>query len=977
MLFLSSTIKKRSNKLRKRLGNLLKIERRMDALSAELRQQILVEVDIIKNQSGTPLSDALASIFDLSANDDVKLALSDTTLGLIDRLVVLLRYNNDEYVTAWCVSVITRLSASVHHNKQYLTTEERGICTEFVRLITQENVKNNIYVFFANCVLNSVTIPYLLSERLGLVEAAKVELENNFNYKFVYTFFANAVTTMSNQYCAYFIRLGIHELIVNRLIQAGPNPVTWEDRNTGAIYRSMGFVTSFSTLPDGCLALKALNRKQYFLSFLEATANEKERMQAAIIMANLYGQDEEAMTSQSLLQLYPNVLQLLVNLLASIVGFTAKTREAQEYRHMGLAFGVTKMRDATAALLKLSMQEKNKPLMLQHSSFLAYALKAVELFITNAGQCFALYQGFQSFAGGGGEDFDSIQNLIELFLQLSFYEGEFDDTVVKDQDVKDENENDDSSPSFKNQLIEKLNALLQLPTERKVPYDTLQCTSQVLHHLEGNPKVLLSKISPAITLYSDDGNESVYDELETEAEDEEDDHHDDENHEDEEDEVHDNLPNTTGNNNSAVNNNTTTTSSVPVEILPPQHIMFSCAPNAANHEYVIDLAQALRKVGYDTWLDEEGSGLIPGLLGIDEVDKEVIIDAVDHSYAVIIFVSKEYRDSPACRFTAEYAVTKAATRGAENELKVLYVMLDEQFTPYSRPTAVDGWLGYLIGAGIWYPLWHINHIDTTAQSLSDRIGHHAKVFHDSKPNNFVPPYPSSHLFFSYAPNSQKNRDLFVELRQRLKHLNYDVWSYEEGSSLVPSIFSTSTSPSYPSITATDNEEEDDRRILREALRVSHAMVIFVSKEYRDHPDCRYQAAYGQSLLQSGQLTKIIYVMLDENFHTTSHPVAVDGWLGFMIGLEIWCPLWERTHIETTMESIISVIGGHCKASNNQRYRYYFEKVEKAKRSKFQPTLPSFPTANAFPISNTVNSVTSNILFPPPPPLNENKLVSKV
>eukprot|EP01040_Poterioochromonas_malhamensis_P009076 gene9076-9830_t len=443
----------------------------MSGLSDADRQRAQDLIRKIKYSTGKERTDALEGIFEMAKEDKNKLALCQPGLGLIDALLHTLRLPDDSYATSWAVSCVGRLSASVKQNKEYLSSPEVGVVPELVRLITRANCKDNVYVFFGNCILNSVTVPYLLSESLGLVDAARREMEANPDYKFVYTFFANAVTIMSNKYCAYFIRMRVHELIVNRLVQAGPDPSRWPDRNTGCVYRSMGFVTSFSTLPDGRRAIRDLQRKEFFLAFLQT--KEKERMQASIIISNLYGRDEGDTTTKSLLQTYPDILQLLVNLLAAILDYNSESKEVKDYRGMGLAFGVTKMRDASSTLRCLSISDGNKTLMLKHPTFMTHVLRAIQLFIDDANECGAVYQGFQSYAGGGGKDFESIENFTELLLQLSFYYE--DDSQLQREFNK---------PEY--QLPYRLKCLLNLPEHRQFPFEARQYTLQLLNRLEPN-----------------------------------------------------------------------------------------------------------------------------------------------------------------------------------------------------------------------------------------------------------------------------------------------------------------------------------------------------------------------------------------------------------------------------------------------------------------------------------------------------------
>eukprot|EP01040_Poterioochromonas_malhamensis_P011854 gene11854-12931_t len=615
-------------------------------------------IKIVNEQTGDARTNALEKLFEMAKEDSAKLALCQTSTGLPQVLLKTLKQKDDTYAASWAVSVVARLSASVHENKQFLCNPELGIAQEMVRLLSLSNCKDNSYVFFGNCILNPATVPFLLSEKLGLVQVAKNDIEVSPDYKFPFTFFANAVTIMSNDSAAYFIRLFIHDIITRRLITAGPDPTKWADRNTGSIYRSLGFVTSFSTLPDGREAIRNMGRKDFFLSFIQT--KEKERMQAAIIISNLYGRDEGDTTTKSLLQTYENVLQLLVNLLAAILDYNSDSKEVAEYKNMGLAFGVTKMRDASSTLKCLSISDGNKELMLKHPSLIVYVMRAVQLFIDNKGECGAIYQGFQSYAGGGGKDFESIENFLELLLQLSFYYE--DDTRLQ---------REFNIPSY--QMVTRVKAILDLPADRKLPFQARQFALQLLKRLDPQsmpaPKdeVKATKIiqSPSLPVVAGGGGG--------------------------------------GGGNSG----------------PGQHIMLSYAWGA-NKAYVAELGKKLRQMGYDVWRDEDGSSLVPPMSG-DIV--ETMAEAIQHSYMVVICVSRQYKDSTNCRAEAKYA----RARQQSHDLKICYVMMDQKYTTVSAPTVVDGWLGFMVGTELWYPMWDGSQVDTAAQSIAGQARNNAKL----------------------------------------------------------------------------------------------------------------------------------------------------------------------------------------------------------------------------------------------------------
>ena len=65
-------------------------------------------------------------------------------------------------------------------------------------------------------------------------------------------------------------------------------------------------------------------------------------------------------------------------------------------------------------------------------------------------------------------------------------------------------------------------------------------------------------------------------------------------------------------------------------------------------------------------------------------------------------------------------------------------------------------------------------------------------------------------------------------------------------------------------------------------------------------NCRSEASYCKLRKKAGINVK--YIMLDQNYTTVS-PVSVDGWLGLMIGLELWTAMWDESMIEAAAAQI--------------------------------------------------------------------------
>jgi hypothetical protein len=525
------------------------------------KDKVIGLIQTVRNSTETKRTDAMKGIFESCVPEEMKMWITDPSTGLIDALLFILNnVPNTDLALAWAVAIIGRLSASPS-NEILLGSRETQIVKCFMNLIRESNLKDNIYTFFGNIILNRKLHNYLLAEEVGLLKAATTEITSNPEYTKVYTFFANTASTIENRYCTNLIQLNIHSKILNRLIAGGTNCESWHERGNGVLYRSILFTTCLTSLAGSRQALRELNPKNHFIELLKTV--HKERLYAAMILSNLYGSDEgnsKSGTTYSLLESYPNILPLLMNFLIATMHYDSNLPEVAEFKKLGFAYGVLKMRDITATFLSLSRSDSNKKIMLQHPKFLMYIHEAIDLFINNQPECVAVYQNFVSNAGGGGQDYETVQNLLEMTLQLSFY-----------YDAERNNEHlfnvEFNKPEF--HLGDKVNRLLNLSEDRaKVfPFEARQYVLTLEHRL--NPKI---EISTAPAMYVTSNTESFT------------------------------------NGNSVTNN-----SLLPVNA-KAQHVMLSYSW-LCKKEHVIALGNSLKRMGYDVWRDEDGSSLVPPMSG--------------------------------------------------------------------------------------------------------------------------------------------------------------------------------------------------------------------------------------------------------------------------------------------------------------------------------------------------------------------------
>jgi hypothetical protein len=175
-----------------------------------------------------------------------------------------------------------------------------------------------------------------------------------------------------------------------------------------------------------------------------------------------------------------------------------------------------------------------------------------------------------------------------------------------------------------------------------------------------------------------------------------------------------------------------------------------------------------------------------------------------------------------------------------------------------------------------------------------------------EPCNSLP----QHIMLSYAYTSTNQKPFVIALGKRLRDLGYDVWRDEEGSYLVNSTQSCSSSLRYDSVNDTFLDT------LSSAVENSYLIVLCISPEYRDSYYCRLEAKYAK-IRQLTHDVKIAYVMLNKDYTTKSIPSTVDGWLGLMIGNDQWYPCWETSQIESTASALAAIAGNNAKMDRNR------------------------------------------------------------
>ena len=148
-----------------------------------------------------------------------------------------------------------------------------------------------------------------------------------------------------------------------------------------------------------------------------------------------------------------------------------------------------------------------------------------------------------------------------------------------------------------------------------------------------------------------------------------------------------------------------------------------------------------------------------------------------------------------------------------------------------------------------------------------------------------------HIMISYCW-AQKVLVTALAVYLRETH-GYDVWIDELGSSVCSKMSGASDAK------------------MAEAVEKSHAVLVFVSKEYNASVNCQKEAKYAHQRRDKGKV-QIHYVMLQRDYTTVSKPDCIEGTLALWIGDEIWYSLFEESQVAGTGDTLADLMGDQGK-----------------------------------------------------------------
>ena len=147
-----------------------------------------------------------------------------------------------------------------------------------------------------------------------------------------------------------------------------------------------------------------------------------------------------------------------------------------------------------------------------------------------------------------------------------------------------------------------------------------------------------------------------------------------------------------------------------------RHLLISYSWGAKK-DLVVALTRYLREQhGLDVCRDEDGSSVVPPIGGSTDL---WMARAIERSHTVIVCVSRAYVASVNCQKEARYAHQRRDRKKLE---RIVYVMMEEDYTTVSQPDSVDGEMVLWMGNHLWYPLWCPTQAATTGDQIAALLG---------------------------------------------------------------------------------------------------------------------------------------------------------------------------------------------------------------------------------------------------------------
>jgi hypothetical protein len=455
---------------------------------------------------------ALQKLWHYASNNQFRVSMGADSLGLFPILARILKTEGGNiYENALgCLWFLSR----VRENKAKIGKSELGILPLLVDNFRTRNMYREVSMnILINCSLDGANHEQLFSDETGYYPLCVQSIIDQPDDIVLYISIANLVSALSDQYLSSLFAQNIIDFLYNKLILSGSNPERWERREGGEEYWSLTIIMDLSAVsPKARTFLRLFGKNTILMQIMNNSIGFMEGVKAACTLLNLYQhRDHQPMLSsylqtsfiitpepshyeekfifennsnlfESFCDHFPSFFPILLEMFEATLNCNNGTA-AKKLQGIGFVYGIIRLKIITECLANLSFSISNRKYLKRAKRLIFLIVRALRLFLDNESQLFA-FLGQICYAGGGGEDYDTLHNCLELLLQLSFPVDETQRPIAGTPKEVTEEEGPEWLLRNEVQLIFLLEKISNLPAERRIP----EKTQMLLHCLLGRLK---------------------------------------------------------------------------------------------------------------------------------------------------------------------------------------------------------------------------------------------------------------------------------------------------------------------------------------------------------------------------------------------------------------------------------------------------------------------------------------------------------
>jgi len=373
------------------------------------------------------VQEALLTLWNLSDDNRYKGPLLHPSLQFLPILKTILLDQHYPTLVAHSLGCVWYLSRK-EQNNPLIASPDLGLLPILMQYLTQHG-DDRAYKILRNCFFHPENHRYMLSDEIGYVEYWKNEMLQRPLIIDPYHAFAALGSTFHDDIVYQLAKWRIPDLIFQRLVSFGVNPTSWLGRRNGIEDLALTFLMSLSTTLSGRKILMNLNPFP-FLSMVSRTPSW-ESIRCLVILYNLYGKDITPtltknfhlntplyLTQHLCNSITQEVYQYFTNVLVATI-YENDCVEAQLLHLRGYNYGTFKLRDLTLFYLHLTLLYPDiRHYMIQDNDLIGCFMIIIDRFTQN-GPEFAANNHVGKISGGGGkDDQNTMENVLELFIQL-------------------------------------------------------------------------------------------------------------------------------------------------------------------------------------------------------------------------------------------------------------------------------------------------------------------------------------------------------------------------------------------------------------------------------------------------------------------------------------------------------------------------------------------------------------------------------